>query len=410
MLIVLTRLENNTYMDREKNLIREVERLEWEFTMLYEVSNAMRTTLKLDQIFYIILTALTSHEGLGFNRAMLFLVNEKECVLEGVMGIGPHSADEAGKIWHAISQSKMELGDFIAAYDSFKNDQESKLNSIVKGIKIPLREDMGILALTILEGMPFEIITEEAKAKVDPELRDTLNTDFFVTVPVKAKDKVLGAILVDNIFNKKPITKSDVRMLTLFANHAGLAIENSRLYEETVYLSNIDWLTRLWNYGKFQQMLSLELERSKINDTVLTLVMLDVDNFKNYNDTLGHIKGDGALKQIAEILHGKSRKFDAVARYGGEEFAIIMPNTSRENARLFAERIRNDVERTYADDISIRDITKRLTISAGVAMYPEDAGTKDELISHADLALYEAKRSGKNRIYLYSRTMSDKSA
>lgn len=392
-------------MEKEKDLRQDLERLEWEFAMLYEVSNAMRTTLKLDQVFYIILTALTAHEGLGFNRAMLFLVNDKENVLEGVMGIGPHSADEAGKIWHAISQSKMTLDDFIAAYDTFKRDPESKLNSIVKGIKIPLKEDMGILALTILEGMPFEIITEEAKSKVDPELRKMLNTDFFVTVPLRAKDKVLGAILIDNVFNKKPITKSDVRMLTMFANHAGLAIENSRLYEETVHLSSIDWLTRLWNYGKLQHLLSVEFERAKINDTVLSLVMLDVDNFKNYNDTLGHLKGDAALRQIADILQGKSRKFDAVARYGGEEFTIIMPNTSKENARLFAERIRSEVERFYADDASLEP-QKHLTISAGIAAYPEDANTKDELISRADLALYEAKRGGKNRVCLYSRAMN----
>ena len=187
---------------KEEELRRELDRMEWEFSMLYEVSNAMRTTLKLDQIFYIILTALTSHEGLGFNRAMVFLVNDKDNVLEGVMGIGPHSGEEAGKIWHAISQREMTLDDFIAAYDTFKKDPESKLNSIVKGIKIPLREDMGILALTILEGMPFEITTEEAKKRVDPEIMRVFNTDYFVTVPLKAKDKILGAILVDNILKK----------------------------------------------------------------------------------------------------------------------------------------------------------------------------------------------------------------
>lgn len=394
-------------MEREGDLKRKLERMEWEFSMLYEVSNAMRATLKLDQIFYIILTALTSHEGLGFNRAMLFLVNEKENVLEGVMGIGPHSAEEAGKIWHAISQRKMTLDDFIAAYDNFKKDPESKLNSVVKGIKIPLGEDMGILALTILEGMPFEVTTEEAKSLVDPEIQRMLNTDFFVTVPLKAKDKVLGAILVDNAFNKKPIAKSDVNVLTMFANHAGLAIENSRLYEETAYLSNIDWLTKLWNYGRLQQLLSLELEKAKLNDLNLSLVMIDVDNFKNYNDTLGHIKGDQALGQIAAILQNKSRRFDIVARYGGEEFAIIMPSTSKDSARLFAERLRNEVERFYANDASIEE-EKRLTISSGIATYPEDAQTKDELVSRADLALYEAKHAGKNRTSLYTKVMGEK--
>jgi len=394
---------------KEKNPAAELERLNWELSLLYEVSNAMRTTLKLDHIFYIILTALTSHEGLGFNRAMMFLVSEKEAVLEGVMGIGPHTAEEAGKIWHAISRSKMTLEDFIASYDTFKHDPDSKLNSIVKGIKIPLREDMGILALTILEGMPFEITTHEAKKLVDQEIQKALNTDFFVTVPVKAKDRVLGAILVDNIFNKKPITKSDVRMLTMFANHAGLAIENSRLYEETVYLSNIDWLTKLWNYGRFQHNLALELERAKVHDSNVSLVMLDVDNFKHYNDTFGHIKGDAALKEIAYILQSKSRKFDTVARYGGEEFGIIMPNTSKENARLFSERLRGEVEKMYAEDADIEP-EKRLTISCGIATYPEDASIKEELIAMADTALYEAKHAGKNRTCTYSSVMGGKKA
>lgn len=393
-------------MEKEKDLRAELERLETEFSLLYEVSNAMRATLRLDQILYIILTALTSHEGLGFNRAMLFLVNEKEGVLEGVMGIGPHTAEEAGKIWHYISQTKMTLDDFISSYDTFKKDPESKLNSIVKGVKIPLKEDMGILALTILEGMPFEITTHEAKKVVDPEIQRTLNTDFFVTVPLKAKDKVVGAILVDNVFNRKPITKADIKMLAMFASHAGLAIENSRLYEETVYLSSIDWLTKLWNYGKFQQYLSLELDRAKMNETSVSLVMADADNFKNYNDTLGHMKGDEALRRMAEVLQTKSRKFDFVARYGGEEFTIIMPNTSKENARLFAERLRNEVEKIFAEEGSIIP-EKRLTISCGIATYPEDVNTKEELIAKADIALYEAKRSGKNRTCLYSKAMSE---
>jgi diguanylate cyclase (GGDEF)-like protein len=338
---------------------------------------------------------------------MLFLVNEKEGVLEGVMGIGPHTAEEAGKIWHAISQRKMTLEDFIASYDTFKRDPESKLNTIVKGIKIPLREDMGILALTILEGMPFEITTEEAKNSVDDDMQKSLNTEFFVTVPLKAKDKIVGAILVDNVFNKKPITKSDIKMLTMFASHAGLAIENSRLYEETVYLSSIDWMTKLWNYGKFQQSLSLEIEKAAARETNLALVMADVDNFKNYNDIFGHMKGDSALRKIADILKVKSRKFDVVSRYGGEEFSIVMPNTSKENARLFADRLRSEVERLcFEDDIPHQE--SRLTISCGISAYPEDADTKDGLISKADIALYEAKRAGKNVTCLYSKAMASR--
>ena len=264
---------------------------------------------------------------------------------------------------------------------------------------------MGVLALTILEGMPFEITTDEARQNIDPEILRILNTNFFVTVPLKTKDKVLGAILVDNVFNKKPITKPDVRMLTMFANHAGLAIENSRLYEETVYLSNTDWLTKLCNYGRFQQLLSLEIEKAKIRSSSTSLVMIDVDNFKNFNDTHGHLKGDEALKNIAAILQSRSRKCDIVARYGGEEFTIIMPDTSKDNSKLFAERLRSEVEKSYAEDTAITT-DKRLTISAGIATYPEDALVKDDLMSMADTALYQAKHSGKNRIYLANRAMA----
>ncbi len=239
------------------------------------------------------------------------------------------------------------------------------------------------------------------------ELARALGTNYFVTVPLKAKDKILGAILVDNIFNKKPITKADIRILTMFANHAGLAIENSRLYEETVYLSNTDWLTKLWNYGRFQQLLSLEMEKAKINEAPLSLVMLDIDNFKNFNDTFGHTMGDKVLKNIAQILKNNSRKIDQVVRYGGEEFSIIMPETPKENAAHSCERLRREVEKFYVQDQNT-SLNKNLTISLGLASFPDDAEMKEELVNRADLALYEAKRTGKNKTCFYKRELGEK--
>jgi len=384
-------------MDEDRDHLERVKR---ELGMLHEVSNMMRTTLNLNQIFYIILTALTSHEGLGFNRAMLFLVNEKGDMLEGIMGVGPHSGEEADKIWRGIEEQKLTMEDIINAYDKFKNDPESKLNTIVKGIRLPLDEKMGILALTILEGMPFEISTEEARKQVNPHIEKILNTEYFVTIPLKSKEKVLGAILIDNIFTKKPITKSDIRMLTMFANHAGLAIENSRLYEKTVLLSKIDWLTNLWNSGEFHKKLIAGIEKAKASDTPLSLVMIDMDNFKKYNDTLGHQQGDEVLRQVSKMLTEKSRKGDIIARYGGEEFSIIMPYTAKEDAYVIAERLRQEVETSF----ELMRFTKRnlkLTMSLGIASFPVDASDKDSLIDKADSALYEAKRSGKNKTFLY---------
>ena len=377
------------------------DRVKRELSVLYEVSNAMRTTLKLDQIFYMILTALTSHEGLGFNRAMLFLVIEKEKFLEGKMGIGPHSGEEADRIWKGIEEENLSLEDLLSSYDKFKRDPESKLNILVKGIKIPLSEDMGILALTILEGMPFEVSTDMAKERVSPVIKNVLSTDYFVTVPLKSKDKTLGAILVDNIFTKKAITKSDIRILTMFANHAGLAIENSRLYEETEHLSKTDWLTNLWNSGELHKTLARELEKSRIGDKNLSMLMMDVDNFKPYNDSLGHQKGDEAIKTIASILSRKSRGDDFVARYGGEEFMVVMPNTTKKIAATIAERLRKEIQDTFASYALPKGVP-HLTMSIGISTFPYDGGDKDNLIHKADIALYEAKRAGKNRVCTYS--------
>ncbi|MDD5439623.1 MAG: hypothetical protein PHS37_05510, partial [Candidatus Omnitrophica bacterium] len=141
---------NNNTDGARKETAEDLERTRRELSILYETSNLMRTTLNLNQIFYIILTALTSHEGLGFNRAMMFLVNETGDTLEGVMGIGPHSGEEANKIWRGIAQQNLTMEDIINSFDRFKADPESTLNTLVKGIKIPLNEKMGILALTIL--------------------------------------------------------------------------------------------------------------------------------------------------------------------------------------------------------------------------------------------------------------------
>jgi diguanylate cyclase (GGDEF)-like protein len=377
------------------------DRVKRELRLLYEVSNAMRTTLKLDQIFYMILTALTSREGLGFNRAMVFLVNEREKVLEGKMGIGPHSGEEADRIWKGIEQENLSFDDLLNSYDKFKRDPESKLNVLVKGIKIPLTEDMGILALTILEGMPFEVTTDEARKKVSPIIRDTLKTDYFVTVPLKAKDKTLGAILVDNLFTKKPITKSDIRILTMFANHAGLAIENSRLYEETEYLSKTDWLTKLWNSGQLHKTLAKELEKARIMDKNLTVLMIDMDNFKPYNDSVGHKQGDETIKRIAGILSRSSRKNDFVARYGGDEFTVVMPDTNKKTAMAIAERLKEKVESAYAGG-ELPAGVPHITISIGVSTFPVDGADKDNLIHKADIALYEAKRRDKNKVCAYN--------
>ena len=380
-----------------RRTVRDLERARAGLWLLYEISNAMRTTLELEEVLYIILTAVTSHEGLGFNRAMLFLVNEKETQLEGKMGIGPHSIEEATNIWRSIEERKMALEDLISAYDNFKHDPNSKLHNLVKSIRVPLDERQGVLALTVLEGMPFEVLNDKARQRVDDKYLNLLGAKYFVTVPLKAKDKVIGIIMVDNIFTQKPITKSEISLLSLFANHAGLAIENSRLYEKTVYLSNTDWLTKLWNHGHFQMVLSREIDKARESGGHVSLIMIDIDDFKKYNDLHGHVAGDFIIKTISHLMVEASRRKDFVCRYGGEEFAIILPQANKEDAKNIASRLRDKVinHKFPNQETQPKSI---FTLSCGVATYPQDAHDKNTLIKNADRALMKAKRTGKDRI------------
>ena len=374
----------------------ELERTKIELKILHEVSNAMRTTLKLEEILYIILTGVTAHTGLGFNRAMLFLVNEKDKIIEGKMGIGPENGEEANIAWTRIEEEKMDLDDLIGAFKNSNAVLESGFNRQVKDLKVSMFDkNENPLALAVLEGMPLHLSGQTLQQYRNSPVIQTLESNELLLIPLKAKDRVNGIIVADNFINNEPITKDDIRMLTMLANQAGLAIENSQLYELTVERAHSDYLTNLWNHGYFQYLLQIEMEKAKANKSALTLVMIDIDDFKIYNDTLGHQAGDKILKTLANILRNQSRKMDYVCRYGGEEFTIILPSTDKKEAFLIAERIRMDIQKYPFLNEEIFP-NKRLTVSLGMATFPVDGQLPADLISSSDKSLYQAKNKGKN--------------
>ncbi|MDD2680000.1 MAG: diguanylate cyclase [Candidatus Omnitrophica bacterium] len=386
-------------MEELNKLKQELERTKTELGILYEISNAMRTTLKLDEILYIILTGVTAHIGLGFNRALLFLINEKEGFIEGKMGIGPHSGEEANRIWRQIEGEKMDLDDLINAYKSSDNGEngfESGFSKQVRGLKVAFSDtNENLLSLVAREGMPLHLSKETIGSYRNTPLLQFLKSEELVLIPLKAKDKINGIIVADNFITREPIGKDDLHMLTMLANQAGLAIENSQLYEKTLMQANLDSLTELWNHGYFQYLLLSELEKSRTIKSPLSLILLDIDYFKVYNDHLGHQAGDKILRELADLLKNQSRKMDFVCRYGGEEFGMILPQTDKSEAFLISERLRMDIEKhTFMHE----DIfpTKKLTVSIGVASFPEDGLLPAELISASDKNLYQAKRKGRN--------------
>jgi len=198
-------------MEEIPRLKEELNRTRTELNILYEISNAMRTTLKLDEILYIILTGVTAHAGLGFNRAMLFLVNEKEAFIEGKMGIGPDTGEEAGRIWKQIEQQRMDLDDLINMIKVTRSPLESQFNQQVKQLKFPISEKNNLLSVAVLEGMPLHLTSQTiGNYRPDP-LLEILKTQEAVIVPLRAKDKVNGAVIADNIFTKRSITPDDLK-------------------------------------------------------------------------------------------------------------------------------------------------------------------------------------------------------
>lgn len=383
-------------MEELNKLKIELERTKTELGILYEVSNAMRTTLKLDEILYIILTGVTAHTGLGFNRAMLFLVNEKEKIIEGKMGIGPENGEEANIAWTKIEEEKMDLEDLIAAFKNSNSVLESVFNRQVKNLKVSMHDKHeNPLSLAVLEGMPLHLTGQTLHQYRNSPVIQILESDELVLIPLKAKDRINGIIVADNFITNDPITKDDIRMLTMLANQAGLAIENSQLFELTVERAHLDYLTNLWNHGYFQYLLHTELEKAKANRSSLSLMTVDIDDFKIYNDTLGHQAGDKILKDLAALLRNQSRKMDLVCRYGGEEFTIILPHTDKKEAFLIAERIRMDIQK-YPFLNQVIFPNKMLTVSLGIATFPADGQLPAELITSSDRSLYQAKNKGKN--------------
>ncbi len=387
---------NLTIMDELTRLKTELERTKNELGILYEISNAMRTTLKLDEILYIILTGVTAHTGLGFNRAMLFLVNEKDKIIEGKMGIGPENGEEANIAWTKIDQEKMDLDDLINAFKNSSSVLESGFNRQVRDLKVSMYDkEENPLSLTVLEGMPLHLDKQAIQKYKNSPVLKIFGGNELLLIPLKAKDSVNGIIVADNFITNEPITKDDIRMLTMLANQAGLAIENSRLFELTMERAHSDYLTSLWNHGYFQYLLQAEVEKARALKSKLSLVTIDIDNFKVYNDTMGHQEGDKILKDLARLLRNQSRKMDHVCRYGGEEFTIILPQTDQKEAYLIAERLRMDIQKYPFLNEKIFP-NNQLTVSLGIATFPDNGLTSDELVTSSDKSLYRAKNQGKN--------------
>ena len=217
-----------------------------------------------------------------------------------------------------------------------------------------------------------------------------------ICAPLVFEDKVLGILFADET-SPRGFSPQEKRSLNILASFAATAIDRVKLHELTKELTRVDGLTGLYNYRYFNERLDEELQRAKRYNRSLSVIMLDVDNFKSINDSFGHHQGDRVLKSIAGIVRQSMRDVDMASRYGGEEFTVMLPETGTHHSIVVAERIRRNVEKRTPGLLG-GPMQKGAQVSLGIACFPQDADEKDELIRRADEAMYAAKAQGKNRV------------
>jgi diguanylate cyclase (GGDEF)-like protein/putative nucleotidyltransferase with HDIG domain len=221
-----------------------------------------------------------------------------------------------------------------------------------------------------------------------------------VYLPLSIKDEGIGSLI---LASRKPDAYSpkQIRLLEQLALQIATPIENAQLYARAEQRSRIDELTGLFNRRHFEERLKEEIARHSRYGDVFSVLLLDLDNFKTYNDIYGHPSGDILLNQIGKIIKSSVRSADQPFRYGGDEFAVILPQTTINDAYVVAERVREQIARGMEE----RKIA--VTCSIGLASYPSDGVISGELVTVADTALYYAKRTGGNRVYLSSKILAE---
>ncbi len=245
-------------------------------------------------------------------------------------------------------------------------------------------------------------IYQKVKFKKILKMLQKWQIDFII--PIIIDDRVKGIIGCGVKMFGRDIDKDETDMLNILVNIISISLGNAQLYEDVKKMSLTDAMTNLNNYRYFEDRLREEINRARRKKSCVSLLMLDIDYFKNYNDSLGHQAGDEALRLIGTVLKLTARDDDIVTRYGGEEFCVILPGVEKEVIRNLAERIRENVEsfRFYKEDVQPEG---KLTISVGGASFPGDADSFEDLVGKADTALYQSKHDGRNCFTLYSSTV-----
>ena len=353
-------------VSKERNLIvteRNLKRRVYEIHNLLEISNELYSILNLKQLINSALLIIVGQVGCQKAFAFLYDTNDRKYSRRFTKGL-----------------DMVELADLEIAVDH-------PLVGFFEKIQKPI------------------LLNDLRKNESLISLCDTLREhQIELIAPVIYNDRVQGFIGCGALLSDQEFSKNEMDIFNILINIISISVSNAQTYEEVKNLSLTDAMTSLNNYRYFEDRLKEEINRARRSDTPVSLLMLDIDYFKNYNDTLGHQAGDEALRNLGWILKNTVRDEDIVNRYGGEEFGIILPGIEKNVISVLGERIRSKIEEYpfYKENVQPGG---RITVSLGGACFSCDADNFDDLVYKADQALYKAKNSGRNKLTIYNTDM-----
>ena len=325
------------------------------------------------------------------------------------------SAENRRDLYLSILETAADLlqassGSLMLVDDNGKN---LRIESVM-GMSLQLARSMsarvgrGIAGKVAESGEPLLVKDIEQDSRVRIPNRSRFKTKSFICIPLRVKGSVIGVLNLSDKRNGGVFSETDLELLISVARHACVVLERTEFSEKAAQLEEItltDPLTGLFNRRFLEQRLDEELSRCGRQQQSVTILLVDLDNFRVYNELCGHAAGDVVLKKTARLLKGSARQMDIVTRFGGEKFCVILPGTSKKESFCVAERFRREVEKsgfTHEENLPLG----RLTVSIGIATAPADGNDFQALMGSADVALHRAKISGRNRVVHFDSPVS----
>lgn len=377
-------VEKALLLEEAKKLVRENELRLREVSLLFEITNTLRSSLDLEEMLYGVLTCVTIGQGLGFNRAFLFLVDEDKRALEGRMGVGPLRPADAKNYWDIVDPQAVSFSEAVREYVKFNMSIGFEVDRIVKRAVIPIESDSGILARTIVEKTAMRGESyEPPENSAEREFFKTVGLESFVAAPLNVKGRVVGAVLVDNLVTREPITEEDITFLTLFANQAASAIEIARAYKD-LEISNKqltdtrDMLVRirtLATLGEFSAGIAHELRNPLVSiggfaRRLIRSLPPDSEAHESARIIATEVEGlEQILGQILEFVAGaqpvmKSVDVNEIIEHVLNLFREVIEKSRIEVVKELDERVRT----VTADDVQLRQLFINLIKNAIEAM------------------------------------------